>query len=226
MTVRRHLRCLAAALAVLTVPACAAHTPTTSSAGTSTPSPDAPSPSPSPSQPEGIGDGNFLVGRDTPAGTYRTVYVVRNCYWERSTSAGSIIANDMITYAPGEVTVTLGYGEAFTSKNCGRWVMDPPPPPPPPPSPPSAAEIAASKKAEAEEAKAEAKNRACIKRRDTYDATFDKLMAEQQKISDKLDKLMEHYPYDEDEYDKLMDQDEKKLDKIHELGDRPDCEPA
>lgn len=71
----------------------------------------------------GFTDGAYTVGKDVRAGTYRTLrHPVVDCYWERSTGSGGIIANDMVTNAPRGITVTLQRGEGFTSRDCGPWV--------------------------------------------------------------------------------------------------------
>lgn len=66
-------------------------------------------------------DGDYLVGSDIKAGTYRTAKRATDCYWERSTSGGSIIANDFVSFAAQGVTVTIYKGQGFTSDNCGYW---------------------------------------------------------------------------------------------------------
>lgn len=71
----------------------------------------------------GIGDGTHTVGKDIRAGTYRTLRrPVVDCYWERSTSAGRIVDNQLVSNAPQGVTVSLRSGEGFTSRDCGPWV--------------------------------------------------------------------------------------------------------
>lgn len=64
---------------------------------------------------------------DTPGqiapGTYSTVSSgVEDCYWERMSASGSTIANDFLSFVPGNVTVTINSGEGFTSSGCGFWV--------------------------------------------------------------------------------------------------------
>ncbi|TYB50221.1 hypothetical protein FXF51_56695 [Nonomuraea sp. PA05] len=71
----------------------------------------------------GFADGKHTVGKQIRAGTYRTMRrPVKDCYWERSTSAGRIIANQLVTNAPNGLRVTLARGEGFTSRDCGPWV--------------------------------------------------------------------------------------------------------
>lgn len=78
----------------------------------------------------GFDDGTYEVGGRTAkvdawtirAGTYRTDKRISDCYWERSTSGGSTIANDFVTNAPGGVTVTIRKGEGFKSERCGTWL--------------------------------------------------------------------------------------------------------
>lgn len=61
--------------------------------------------------------------REIRPGTYRTVgdRVVTDCYWERATGSGDIIANDFITAAVDGVRVTVNAGETFISRECGPW---------------------------------------------------------------------------------------------------------
>lgn len=73
----------------------------------------------------GFTDGRYTVGgkRGPKPGTYRTwLKPVTDCYWERSTGSGGIIANQLVTYAPQGLTVRLQAGEGFTSRDCGPWV--------------------------------------------------------------------------------------------------------
>jgi hypothetical protein len=70
------------------------------------------------------GDGEYLVGEDIAAGTYRTDGPQDEipCYWERdedsSGSFESIIANNNIG---GTGRVTLRAGEVFKSQRCQIW---------------------------------------------------------------------------------------------------------
>lgn len=74
-------------------------------------------------------DGRYTVGNKPGLilpGRYRLRGPLANCYWERSTANGSIIANQFITNAPGGVTVSVRSGEGFTSQGCtaeegGKW---------------------------------------------------------------------------------------------------------
>lgn len=72
---------------------------------------------------DGFTDGEYTVGEDIRAGTYRTTPGrLTKCYWERSTGAGRIIDNQWVTNAPKGATVTVRRGEGFTSDGCGNWV--------------------------------------------------------------------------------------------------------
>ncbi|WP_406499200.1 hypothetical protein OG936_31045 [Streptomyces sp. NBC_00846] len=70
------------------------------------------------------GDGEYLVGEDIAAGTYRTTGPDSSfgCYWERAKDAsgefGSIIANNNLN-GPGRVT--LNKGEYFKTNRCAEW---------------------------------------------------------------------------------------------------------
>lgn len=70
------------------------------------------------------GDGEYLVGEDIQAGTYKTAGADGSfgCYWERAKDAsgefGSIIANNNLE-GPGRVT--LNKGEYFKTNRCADW---------------------------------------------------------------------------------------------------------
>lgn len=74
----------------------------------------------------GISDGNNDVGGKggIKPGTYRTTDTkVSDCYWERSSSGGNIIANNFVNYASKGVTVTIRSSDGgFTSEGCGSWL--------------------------------------------------------------------------------------------------------
>ncbi|MEV4916191.1 hypothetical protein AB0K47_05185 [Streptomyces tirandamycinicus] len=70
------------------------------------------------------GEGEYLVGEDIKAGTYKTAGPDSEfgCYWERAKDAsgefGSIIANNNLN-GPGRVT--LNRGEYFKTNGCQEW---------------------------------------------------------------------------------------------------------
>ncbi|MFF1604237.1 hypothetical protein ACFVYV_43650 [Streptomyces mirabilis] len=70
------------------------------------------------------GEGEYLVGDDIKAGTYKTSGPEEEfgCYWERAKDAsgefGSIIANNNLE-GPGRVT--LNNGEYFKTNRCQEW---------------------------------------------------------------------------------------------------------
>jgi hypothetical protein len=70
------------------------------------------------------GEGEYLVGEDIKAGTYKTAGPEGEfgCYWERAKDAsgefGSIIANNNLE-GPGRVT--LNSGEYFKTNRCQEW---------------------------------------------------------------------------------------------------------
>ncbi|MFC9700039.1 hypothetical protein ACFTWD_04990 [Streptomyces sp. NPDC056943] len=75
-----------------------------------------------------FGDGTYLVsskkadGEQTiPPGTYRAEGAMENCYWERTSEAGEIIANNFATSAR-KITVTIRSSDGqFTSQECATW---------------------------------------------------------------------------------------------------------
>lgn len=87
-----------------------------------------PKPTKKPGPPTTIdGDGQYLVGEDIQAGTYKTAEPEDDdfglgCYWARNKNAsgelGAIIANDNIT---GQTRVTVRKGEYFEAKGCDKW---------------------------------------------------------------------------------------------------------
>ncbi|WP_406725118.1 hypothetical protein WJ438_11265 [Streptomyces sp. GD-15H] len=73
------------------------------------------------------GDGQYLVGEDMQAGTYKTAgpeknSIIENCYWARTKDAsgefGAIIANDNLQ---GQGRVTVNKGEYFETNGCQKW---------------------------------------------------------------------------------------------------------
>ncbi|MFC8537727.1 hypothetical protein ACFUJY_27980 [Streptomyces sp. NPDC057249] len=72
------------------------------------------------------GDGEYLVGEDIAAGTYKTAGADGSfgCYWQRAKDASgefdSIIANNNLT-GPGRVT--LNKGEYFKTNRCAEWKL-------------------------------------------------------------------------------------------------------
>ncbi|GAA1425437.1 hypothetical protein GCM10009601_32370 [Streptomyces thermospinosisporus] len=70
------------------------------------------------------GEGEYLVGEDIKAGTYKTAGPEDEwgCYWERAKDASgefdSIIANNNLN-GPGRVT--LNNGEYFKTNRCQEW---------------------------------------------------------------------------------------------------------
>lgn len=69
------------------------------------------------------GDGEYLVGEDIAAGTYRTAGPADfGCYWERDKDSSgefdSIIANDNLS---GSGRVTVRKGEVFKTQGCLTW---------------------------------------------------------------------------------------------------------
>ncbi|WCN07386.1 hypothetical protein [Streptomyces sp. M92] len=73
------------------------------------------------------GDGQYLVGEDIQAGTYKTAgpqddSIIPNCYWARLKDASgefdAIIANDNLK---GQGRVTLNKGEYFQTNGCQKW---------------------------------------------------------------------------------------------------------
>ncbi|WP_104126648.1 hypothetical protein [Cryobacterium sp. Y57] len=71
-----------------------------------------------------IVNGSYAVGVDIPAGTYRTLQGVEQCYWERSTGGGDIIDNNFVSFATESLSVTVHDGEGFTASSCGVWTRE------------------------------------------------------------------------------------------------------
>jgi hypothetical protein len=68
-------------------------------------------------------DGSYSVPGDIKPGTYHTFGPTSDCYWERATRNGDIIANNFVSNAPGGVVVTIRPGDgAFKSEGCDLWV--------------------------------------------------------------------------------------------------------
>ena len=78
----------------------------------------APAPAPAPA---GISEGVWLVGEDVAPGRYRVTTAVSGigCYWEITTTSGSIVKNDFVS--GGRPTVTLKAGQQFKTQGCGDW---------------------------------------------------------------------------------------------------------
>ncbi|HTS27202.1 MAG TPA: S-layer homology domain-containing protein, partial [Bryobacteraceae bacterium] len=79
-----------------------------------------------------FGAGQYLIGKDIPAGRYYTVPAVAGgCYWERLSglggSLGEIIANDFIEAGFAQAIVDIAASDlAFsTNANCGTWYNTP-----------------------------------------------------------------------------------------------------
>lgn len=75
-----------------------------------------------------VTDGMWLVGKDIPAGTYRSQGAadssIPNCYWQRAKDASgaleSIIANGNTV---GPVVITISAGEYLTVNGCKPFVL-------------------------------------------------------------------------------------------------------
>lgn len=105
---------------------------TPSQEATTAPATEAPKPTttkPKPSKKAGPatsfdGDGEYLVGEDIAAGTYKTAGSADDfgCYWERDKDSSgefsSIIANDNLN---GSGRVTVHKGEIFKTERCQTW---------------------------------------------------------------------------------------------------------
>jgi hypothetical protein len=71
-----------------------------------------------------VGEGLWTVGRDLPAGTYRTARpVAAGCYWALTAtgSQGTQVLDDDAP-AGGSPTVQLGEGQDFENDGCGLFV--------------------------------------------------------------------------------------------------------
>lgn len=101
----------------------ASPTPTATSAS-ATPAPAPTSEAPAPAGPATvIEEGDWVVGTDIAAGTYRTIQpVTSTCYWgiyKAGTNKGTIIQNDIVT--GGRPTVVLKNGQEFSNSGCGTF---------------------------------------------------------------------------------------------------------
>lgn len=73
----------------------------------------------------GFFDGERTVGEDIKPGRYRTLDKgLKGCYWERVSKGGETLANDLVTFAPGYITVTIlpTDGGFSSNKECYFWV--------------------------------------------------------------------------------------------------------
>jgi len=67
-------------------------------------------------------DGDYDIGVEISAGTWRSNYKVNDCYWERTGPQGNTLANDFITNSSKPITVTLKSSDgSFTTEGCGSW---------------------------------------------------------------------------------------------------------
>lgn len=79
-----------------------------------------------PGRPGGIKDGEWLVGKDVPAGRYHSPGPADGlmCYWQKTTAPDAqpgektFITNDS---PPGPSYVSLVAGQYFTTSHCGEW---------------------------------------------------------------------------------------------------------
>ncbi|MFJ5886895.1 hypothetical protein [Streptomyces californicus] len=82
-----------------------------------------------------FGDGTYVVsskvpsaeelsegeGLPIPPGTYRAAGRMEDCYWERTSKGGEVIANNFATSARS-ITVTIAQSDGqFTSERCAVW---------------------------------------------------------------------------------------------------------
>jgi hypothetical protein len=83
-----------------------------------------PKPKPKPKPVVTIDEGDWVVGEDIPAGTYKVRDAISgSCYWgiyRSGTNHDDIINNDIVT--GGRPKVTLRKGQDFTNSGCGIWV--------------------------------------------------------------------------------------------------------
>ncbi len=67
-------------------------------------------------------DGDWKVGDEIRAGTWKTTGSVSDCYWERTSSGGDTISNNFITFAKSGVTVRVSSTDgSFSTEGCGEW---------------------------------------------------------------------------------------------------------
>lgn len=73
----------------------------------------------------GFDHGDHEVGKDIKPGRYRTLDKgLKDCYWERVSKAGDTLANGLVTFAPGYITVTIlpSDGGFSSTDKCYFWV--------------------------------------------------------------------------------------------------------
>jgi hypothetical protein len=74
------------------------------------------------------GDGEYLVGQDMAAGTYKTAGSADTdldlpCYWERAKNSSGEFDSIITNGTPkGTARVTVNRGEVFKSQGCKDWV--------------------------------------------------------------------------------------------------------
>lgn len=77
--------------------------------------------------PGSFASGTYYVGTapgELKPGQYKTTGAVQNCYWVRKDKAGKILANDLVTNAPGGVRITVKPSDyEVTMERCGIWVL-------------------------------------------------------------------------------------------------------
>jgi hypothetical protein len=68
-----------------------------------------------------VRDGVYFVPDEIKPGKYATVDRVTDCYWERTSSNGTILDNNFASAAK-QISVTIKPSDgSFKSQNCGPW---------------------------------------------------------------------------------------------------------
>jgi hypothetical protein len=71
-----------------------------------------------------FGSGTYGIGTErgqVKPGTYRTMTVVDNCYWERTGRDGRIVAKNTVRHANSVMVTIRATDGGFTNDRCGTW---------------------------------------------------------------------------------------------------------
>jgi hypothetical protein len=67
-------------------------------------------------------DGDYDIGVEISAGIWKSDSKVNECYWERTSPQGAILANNFITNSSQPISVTVNSSDgSFSTEGCGSW---------------------------------------------------------------------------------------------------------